>query len=175
MKVKISILFFAAAFFLGGCGYRIGFTGHPQINSVAVAPVTNETLLFNAAGTLRSLLCERIMNDGTYKLRREADADCIIHARVVKADFSEISWSSDEDITGEYFPEYYKVKVEIEYSLILPGRVKPLVGSTHEKDQSFGYSHIGMHPDCWRDGAVSAFTASGSAVSEKLSGLRDSN
>ena len=141
MKVKISLLIVATAFFLCGCGYRIGFTGHPQINSIAVAPVTNETLLFNAAGTLRSLLCERIMNDGTYKLRREADADCIIHARVVKADFSEISWSSDEDITGEYFPEYYRVKVEIEYSLILPGKVKPIVGPAKVTGEAM-FDHI---------------------------------
>ena len=119
------------ALFVSGCGYRIGLAGHPQISSMAVAPVTNETLLFNAAGTLRALLCERVMTDGTYKLKSEAAADCILHARVVNAEFSEISWSSDDDDDDndrKFFPEYYRVKVKVEYSVILPGRVKPLIG-----------------------------------------------
>lgn len=116
---------------VSGCGYRIGLEGHPQISTLAVAPVTNETLLFNAAGTLRALLCERVMTDGTYKLKNESEADGIIHARVVSAQFSEISWSSDDDDRDDsrkYFPEYYRVTVNVQYSVILPGRVKPLIG-----------------------------------------------
>jgi hypothetical protein len=129
MKKFVFLFCFAALLLLSGCGYRIGFTGHPQLSSMAVAPVTNETLLFNAAGTLRALLCERVMSDGSYKLKRESDADCILHARVLKAEFSEISWSSDDDDDrGNFFPEYYRVRVTVQYSLILPGKVKPLVG-----------------------------------------------
>ena len=126
--MKKTLFAFCAAVLLlvPGCGYRIGFMGHPQISSVAVAPVTNETLFFNAAGMLRSHLCERITTDGTYELRRENDADCVIHARVLKFEFSPISWSSkDED---QFFPEYYRVKATVEFSVILPGRVKPLIG-----------------------------------------------
>lgn len=135
MKFRSCLCAVAAAICLTGCGYRIGFVGHPQISSVAVAPVTNETLIFNAAGELRALLCERVMTDGSYKLGREADADAIIHARVLRADFSEISWESDRDDedNGDYFPDYYRVQVEVEYSLILPGRVKPLVGPAKVK------------------------------------------
>ena len=116
------------ALFLTGCGYRIGFMGHPQISSLAVAPVTNETLIYNAAGNLRALLCERIVTDGTYKLLSESKADCILTARVVSAEFSQVSWSSSNDDEDEFLPEYYRVNVKVEYSLILPGRVKPLIG-----------------------------------------------
>lgn len=126
--MKKTLCALCAAFFLlaSGCGYRIGFMGHPQISSVAVAPVTNETLFFNAAGMLRSHLCERITTDGTYKLLRESNADCVIHARVLRFDFSQVSWSSSSD--REFFPESYRVKATVEYSVILPGRVKPLIG-----------------------------------------------
>lgn len=124
---KLLFAFCAALLLLApGCGYRIGFTGHPQISSVAVAPVTNETLFYNAAGMLRSHLCERITTDGTYELRRENDADCIIHARVLRFDFYQLSWSAKDD--DQFFPEYYKVMATVEYSVILPGRVKPLIG-----------------------------------------------
>lgn len=128
MRLLSSTFLFTVIFLLGGCGYKIGFIGHPQISSVAVARVTNETLLYNASGTLRALLCERIMNDGTYKLLRESQADCIIHTKVLKASFSEISWDSDDDDNGEYLPNHYRVTVDLEYSVILPGRVKPLIG-----------------------------------------------
>lgn len=133
MKFKTFALMIAAAFVLTGCGYRLGFTGHPQISSLGVAPVVNETLLYNAAGNLRALLCERIMTDGTYKLRRENEADCVVHARVIDAKFSEVSWSSDDNIAGDFFPEYHKVDVEVEYSVIVPGRAKPLIGPAKVK------------------------------------------
>lgn len=128
MRIKAIVLFALLSLVLSGCGYRIGFTGHPQLESLAVAPVVNETLLFNAAGDLRALLCERIMTDGTYKLLNESKADCVINARVVNAEFSEVSWSNDDNDSGDYFPEYYRVKVKVQYSVILPGRVKPLIG-----------------------------------------------
>jgi hypothetical protein len=128
MKIKTTFLFMVLALFLTGCGYRIGFMGHPQISSLAVAPVTNETLIYNAAGNLRALLCERIVTDGTYKLLSESKADCILTARVVSAEFSQVSWSSSNDDEEEFLPEYYRVNVKVEYSVILPGRVKPLIG-----------------------------------------------
>ena len=129
MKFRLLLLMCLSLFAVTGCGYRLGFTGHPQIGSLGVAPVDNETLLYNASGTLRALLCERIMNDGTYKLKRENDADCVIHARVVNSTFNEISWtSSNSDDTGDFFPEYYKVTVTVEYSVILPGKLTPLIG-----------------------------------------------
>lgn len=128
MKIKEVFLFVLLAFLLTGCGYRIGFMGHPQINSLAVAPVVNETLIFNAAGNLRASLCERIVTDGTYKLLSESKADCILNARVVDAVFSQVSWSSDDNDEDEFLPDYYRVTVKVQYSVILPGRVKPLIG-----------------------------------------------
>ena len=132
----------AAAVMLCGCGYRIGFIGHPQIKSMGVAPVTNETLSYNAAGVLRSLLCERIMNDGTYKLLRESQADCILYAKVLKVDYSERTWSSNNNHNaGEFFPEYYKVTATVEYSVVIPGRVKPLIGPAKVKGTAM-FDHV---------------------------------
>ena len=129
MNFKNLLAAMAVLFMLCGCGYRVGFLGHPQIRSLGVAPVSNETLSYNAAGVLRSLLCERIMNDGTYKLLSESKADCIIYAKILKMEFRERSWSSsDNHNAGEYFPDYYRVTATVEYSVIIPGRVQPLIG-----------------------------------------------
>ena len=124
-----TLLMAVAAVMLCGCGYKIGFMGHPQIKSLGVAPVTNETLSYNGAGQLRALLCERIMNDGTYKLLRENEADCVLYAKILKVEFRKRSWSTDDNHnSGVFFPKYYNVKVTVEFSVIVPGRVSPLIG-----------------------------------------------
>jgi len=124
--------FSAVAFLLllnCGCGYQIGFLNHPQLQSIAVAPVTNETLMYNGASTLRDLLCERIMTDGSMKLRSQSTADCILHARILNVKFEELSRSSKDENDDKFFPTFYSVTATLEFSVILPGRVEPLFRS----------------------------------------------
>ena len=74
-KIHLAAL---AAFLLvvcGGCGYRVGSLMHPQIKTVAVAPVQNETVEYNLTAQVRNLLCERFMVDGSLKLVDEKEAD----------------------------------------------------------------------------------------------------
>lgn len=118
------------AFLCGGCGYRIGSIMHPQIKSIAVAPVQNETLEFNLTAQVRNLLCERFMTDGSLKLVDEAEADCIVYARIVDVKYSEVSWAEStraEDGEDILLPNEWSVTLSIEYSVVIPGRVQPLV------------------------------------------------
>ena len=110
---------------LGGCGYRIGSLMHPQINSIAIAPVINETVSYNVAPQVRSLLCEAFQQDGSLQLKRESDADCILYARVIKIGFKESSWSStyNDDL---YVPIEWTADIDIEYTVVIPGELKPL-------------------------------------------------
>ena len=110
---------------LAGCGYRIGYLGHPQLKSIAVAPVVNDTLAYNVASNMRSLLCECFQTDGTMKLVGMKTADCIIYARITAISFSEISWSSQKNDT--YLPNQWRVKLAAEFSVVLPGRAEPLL------------------------------------------------
>ena len=115
----------ALLFFCGGCGYRIGMLGHPQIKTIAIAPVTNETTSYNAAAQTRNILSEVFVSDGTLKLTHLSDADCILYAKVKKVAFSEASWSSGSK--DKFVPNQWKVTVSLDYSVILPGQAKPLV------------------------------------------------
>jgi len=115
----------AAALALCGCGYRIGSLMHPQINSIAIAPVINETVAYNLAPQVRSLLCETFQQDGSLQLRRESNADCILYARITGVKFSSSSWSSTYD-DQNYVPTEWKVTVTIEYTVVIPGELKPL-------------------------------------------------
>jgi len=115
--------------FLAGCGYRLGGMMHPQIKTIGVAPVVNETLMYNAAAVTRGVICERFTTDGSVKLVDESKADCILYARVLSATFAETSWTSHKYSNGEdsYTPNEWTLNISIEYSVVLPGKLEPLV------------------------------------------------
>ncbi|MBS1370975.1 MAG: hypothetical protein HPZ91_13565 [Lentisphaeria bacterium] len=127
--LAVAVLF---TVFSGGCGYRIGSVMHPQIKTVAVAPVQNETVEYNLTAQVRNLLCERFMTDGSLKLVDEKVADCIVYARIIDVKFAEVSWAkksrtdNDNDI---FLPNEWRVTLTIEYSVIIPGRVQPLISA----------------------------------------------
>ena len=132
MKFPVAILTILALALLPGCGYRIGSLMHPQVNSIAIAPVTNETVAYNLGPQVRGLLCETFQQDGSLQLKRESNADCILYARVTDIKFSKSSWSSlyNEE---NYVPTEWKVTLTIEYSVVIPGDLKPLISKRTAK------------------------------------------
>lgn len=110
---------------LTGCGYHIGFIKHPQIDSLAVAPAINETALYNTASDMRSMMCEAIMQDGSYKLSDQRNADAVIYLTVQSAKFADVSGAS-VDNDNEYKPEEWETRVTVSYKVIIPGQGKPL-------------------------------------------------
>lgn len=121
----ISIL---ALVLLPGCGYHIGSLMHPQIKTIAIAPVENKTLGYHLAADLRSLLCERFMVDGSLKLKDIKNADCILYAKVVDAQFNEVSSISRND-DENYNANEWSVTIKVEFSVIIPGRKIPLIST----------------------------------------------
>ena len=123
-------LFAALLVLTSGCGYQIGNVGHPQLKTIAVAPVVNETLAYNLAAQTRSMLCERITVDGSMKLEGESTADCVLYARVTDVKFSESASSSmsrSRDGNDRYMPTQWQATLTVEYSVIIPGRLTPII------------------------------------------------
>lgn len=125
----MAIAAIAAVIMLGsGCGYSIGYISHPQMESIAVAPVVNETINYNGSALLRNVLAEKFMTDGSMKLKSLKSADCILYARILEVKYSASdSLLSDSD---PYIPEEWTAEVTVEYSVIVPGRPKPLIPAT---------------------------------------------
>ena len=136
MKKSMLSVLAAATLLVSGCGYRIGSLMHPQINSIAIAPVTNETVAYNLAPQVRGLLCEVFQQDGSLQLRRESNADCILYARITKIGFSSVTTSSIYD-DDNFVPSEWKVNVTIEYSVVIPGELKPLSKGTTTGSATF--------------------------------------
>ena len=114
---------------LSGCGYHIGFIRHPQLESLAVAPAINETALYNVASDMRFMMCETLVQDGTYKLSDMQRADAIIYLTVKSADFADVGDASLED-DDTYKPSEWSAKVKVDYRVIIPGRGEPLLAGS---------------------------------------------
>ena len=125
-----------SVFLLTGCGYKVGFVKHPQLDSIAVAPVINETEIYNASSDVRMLMSEVIMQDGTFKLGDMRRADAILYMTVENIAFAEASRASVKNKL-EYRPEEWRVRVDISYKLIVPGQGKPLRSGKVDGDVRF--------------------------------------
>ena len=122
-------LFLAAA--TAGCGYKIGFIKHPQLDSIAVAPVINETEIYNAASDMRMMMSEVIMQDGTFKLADMRRADAILYITVQNIAFGEAVRATVENEI-EYRPDEWRAWMTVSYKLIVPGQGKPLLSGRKE-------------------------------------------
>ena len=133
--------FLLLACLVHGCGYRIGNMGHPQLKTVAVAPVINDTLAYNAAANMRSQLAERFQVDGTMKLTGMNKADCIVYARITDVKLSEISTSTRGK--DDFLPNQWSVDLTVEFSVMIPGQAKPLIN----KQKARGHAEFMSGPD----------------------------
>ena len=125
-RIFVFVMAAAALLMTGGCGYRVGTMGHPQIKTIAIAAVKNDTTIYNLSAIMRNMLVEQFMLDGTLKVVAENKADCILYARIVESSTSEVTESSSSsDRTFE--PEEWQIEVKAEYSVIIPGQKAPLI------------------------------------------------
>ena len=128
---KLFIACAVMSLFLCGCGYRVGSLMHPQIKSIAIAPVSNETMLYNAGAQMRGILAECFQSDGSLKLVSEGTADCILYAKIVSATFSQITWESNANSSDdEFLPDQWRVNISVAVTVMIPGRAEPLIRET---------------------------------------------
>ena len=111
-----------------GCGYRISVRGmmHPQIKTIAIAPVQNNTLEPLASDILRMQLAGEFQRDGALKLKRLSNADCIVYAIITSVtNTTDSDASFDGGVT--YTPEKFKLKVKVKFKVVIPGSGTMLV------------------------------------------------
>lgn len=129
-KIKLNFLILCAGtsllLLLSGCGYHLGHLMHPQVKSIAIAPVKNETLVYNVPAILRNTLSEAFMRDGALKVKSLREADCILYARVTEVTYRETTPASfDNEIT--YRPMEWRIWMTVEFTVVIPGNKEPLI------------------------------------------------
>lgn len=169
MKNFVCLTVMLAALLSGGCGYRLGSLMHPQIKSIAIPPVTNETVAYNVGPQVRALLCETFQQDGSLQLKRESNADCILYARVVAIKFGQTAWSNNYQ-DENYIPTQWSVKVDIEYSVVIPGELKPLIPKTKTSGSATFMTGADMETGRMNGVRQAAFEAAKKVVAEVTEG-----
>ena len=116
----------------GGCGYKIGSIMHPQVKSIAIAPITNETIEPFVSADMRGALCETFQFDNSLKVKDLKSADCILYGKVISV---ETTSTSDDSTDNEqtYRAAEWGVSVEFEFIVSVPGRKKPLISRRRVK------------------------------------------
>ena len=123
-QLFFSLVLLFAVPFAGGCGYRMGSMMHPQIKTIAIAPVKNNSREVLAAIVMRRLLAERFMFDGSLKLVSMEKADCILYCQINSVTQTAVQWG---DKNEEDRPSEFNITVNGDFMVLLPGRTVPLV------------------------------------------------
>lgn len=112
--------------FASSCGYHMGSMAHPQIKTIAIAPVKNDTLEPLASGIMRQQLSEQFQFDGSLKVKSIEEADCILYCKIKEVKNIGVTWrSSDNQVT--YRPYQFTIQITAEFSVVMPGRGDPLI------------------------------------------------
>lgn len=111
----------------GGCGYQVGSIMHPQIHSIAIAPVKNETMEPLASPMMQQSLREQFVLDSSLKVKELEQADCILYGRVVEVKVTHTTTDSKNNLE-DYRAAEWAIKVTFEYTVIVPGRANELIG-----------------------------------------------
>ena len=111
---------------IGGCGYKIGSIMHPQVKSIAIAPVTNDTLEPFAAAQMSAALREKFQFDNSLKVKELQTADCILYGKIIEV---KTTATMEDSTDGEqtYRAAEWRVAVIFEFVVMIPGRKKPLI------------------------------------------------
>lgn len=130
MKIYKSFLLISGAVIMllmtVSCGYRMGSMMHPQIKTIAIADVKNNSMDVLASATMRRVLAECFQTDGSLKITSMESADCIVYCRILSIKSRGITW--DNSRTGsDIRPTEYSLTVNGEFTVLIPGQAQPLV------------------------------------------------
>lgn len=122
--IVFPVIFILPLLFCNGCSYQMGSMMHPQIKSIAIAPVKNNSREVLASDIMRKLLAERFMFDGSLKLTSMEKADCIVYCQINSVSQRAIAWDEESE---EDRPSEFQLSVTGEFVVMMPGHAAPLI------------------------------------------------
>ena len=110
---------------LSGC-YHMGSMMHPQIKTIAISTIRNDTKEPLLTELARTQIAARFQSDNSLKLVSKEEADCILYVRLVSVTSTMRRYNPgvEED---EYRPAEFHVSLSAEMEVLIPGRSEPLI------------------------------------------------
>ncbi len=158
-KIPALFLLLAGIVLLCGssCGYHMGSMMHPQIRSIAVAEIKNDTPEPLLTALARQEISASFQTDNSLTLKSPEQADCLLYCRIISVKNRGIRYDSQLD-DDDYIPAEFLITVEAEFTVLIPGRSEPLIrkrtvsGSAHYQynaDPQVG-KYYGMRQACYQ-------------------------
>ncbi len=125
-NITSTLLLLTLVLALPGCGYKMGSIMHPQVKSIAIAPIKNDTLEPFASANMRQSLCEQFQFDNSLKLKQIPTADCILYGKIIEVTTA-ATMEDSVDNEQTYRAAEWRVSIVFEFVVMIPGRKKPLI------------------------------------------------
>jgi len=125
--LAVCFLAFCCVVFTSSCGYyHMGSMMHPQIKTIAISTIRNDTKEPLLTELARTQIAARFQSDNSLKLVSKEEADCILYVRLVNVTSSMLRYNPgyEED---EYRPAEFRVNLSAEMEVLIPGRSEPLI------------------------------------------------
>lgn len=135
----------------------MGGIGNPQIETIAIAPIKNNTYYPNVSEYMRQALSEAFQVDGSYKIRNVYNADCILYGRITDIKIAAADIRSAN--TGTTFmTQEYNMTINFEFTVVIPGQTTPLINTTEVSGSAeyqvpvdqFTSQQEGVQQSAWR-------------------------
>ena len=125
--VAVCALAFCCVLFAVSCGYyHMGSMMHPQIKTIAISTIRNDTREPLLTELARQQIAAQFQSDNSLKLVSKEEADCILYVRIVSVSNSMRRYKpSYED--DDYRPAEFHVSLSAEMEVLIPGRSEPLI------------------------------------------------
>jgi hypothetical protein len=101
---------------------------HPQIKTIAIGPVKNDTTAPFLSAYMRQSLCEQFQFDNSLEVKGLKEADCILYGRVTKIETRGVMEDSSDNLQT-YRASEWQVSVTFEFAVVIPGKAKLLVNN----------------------------------------------
>ena len=126
-NLALCVLASCCILFAASCGYyHMGSMMHPQIQTIAISTIRNDTREPLLTELARQQIAARFQSDNSLKLVSKDEADCILYVRLVSVSNSMRRYKpSYED--DDYRPAEFHISVSAEMEVLIPGRSEPLI------------------------------------------------
>ena len=129
LRRSLALCFLVLGCALSGvsCGYyHMGSMMHPQIKTIAISTIRNDTREPLLTELARQQIAARFQSDNSLKLVSKEEADCILYVRLVDVTTSVSRYNPgyEED---EYRPAEFHLTINAEMEVLIPGRSEPLI------------------------------------------------
>ena len=126
-KAFLCMLVLSCVIFSSSCGYyHMGSMMHPQIKTIAISTIRNDTREPLLTELARTQIAAQFQSDNSLKLVSKEEADCILYVRIVSVTNSMRRYNPSY-MDEEYRPAEFHIALSAEMEVLIPGRSEPLI------------------------------------------------